>query len=199
MAILDAALQEFYEKGLAGARLDDIAVKANVSKGTLYLYFSSKEDLFRDLIAHHTAPVMERLDQAINLAPNLGQALENFATFAPIIVEQGNMPSMMKIMIGESQVFPEIIREHRERIIDKSIALFSNMLEQAQQRGEIAIDDTELTARLFFAPVVYSGIWQAVFAKTAPKPLDYAALIRTHTELLLKGLHYRPADKAPPA
>ncbi|MEM7727766.1 MAG: TetR/AcrR family transcriptional regulator [Pseudomonadota bacterium] len=192
--ILEAALLEIYEKGLAKARLDDIAERANVSKGTVYLYFEGKEELFRDLISHHTAPAMQHLDNTVTVSSSLEQALTNFAAFAPTIIRQGNMPRLMKIIIGESQEFPDILREHRERLIDKSYAIFSKLLSDAAERGEIRIVDPNLTARLIFAPVIYCGVWQSVFAPTAPEPLDIEGLLRTHVDILLKGLNYRDPE-----
>ncbi|MEL6687097.1 MAG: TetR/AcrR family transcriptional regulator [Pseudomonadota bacterium] len=191
-AILEAALSEFYEKGLAAARLDDIAERAGVSKGTLYLYFSSKEDLFRGLIDHHTGPAIERIKSMVGLAPSMEQALESFSHIAPSIIKETSMPLMIKVMIGESQAFPDIIRHHRTQIIDQCYSILIDALQAAQDRGEIDIDNVEMTARLVFAPVVYSGIWRSVFDPVSEKELDYDALFKAHTKMMLRGLNYRP-------
>ena len=190
-AILNAALLEFYEKGLTGSRLDDVADRAGISKGTLYLYFSSKEDLFRGLIDHHTRPAIEQLKSLVGLAPSIEQALNSFAQNAPTLIQESAMPLMMKVMIGESQMFPDIIRHHRTKIVDQCYAIFVGALEAAQARGEIEIDDPEITARLVFAPFVYCGVWRSVFDPVSDDTLDYEALFRTHVKMTLRGLNYR--------
>lgn len=195
VSILNAALHEFYERGLAGARLDDIADQAGVSKGTLYLYFDNKEALFRDLIHHYTGPTIKQLESKVSLAPSLEQALNSFVQISVDIIRQSEMPAVMKVMIGESQAFPDIIRHHRENIIEKTDMIFTKVLSAAKDRGEIEIDDPALVTRLMFAPIVYSSIWQSVFASNCPYDVDYETLLQTHVKLMLKGMNYRPLSK----
>ena len=190
-AILKAALSEFYEKGLVGSRLDDIAQAAGISKGTLYLYFDSKEDLFRGLIDHQTASSRDRMETVVGMAPSLEEALSGFAKLAPMLLQSTQMPAMFKILISESRTFPGIIKDHREQIIDKIYALFTKVLTDAQARGEIEIDDPSIAARLVIAPVIYSGIWKTVFEPGSPHKLNYETLFETHVKFLLKGMNYR--------
>ncbi|MEM7587266.1 MAG: TetR/AcrR family transcriptional regulator [Acidobacteriota bacterium] len=190
--LLQAALDEFYEKGFAAARTDDIAERAGLSKGTLYLYFKSKDELFTALIKNLTSPKLDQIEMMATQMPSLEMALSAFAEFAPKMIRESQMPRLMKVLIGESQAFPDIIAAYREQTLNRVLGAFATMLESARERGEIEIENPELTARLVIAPVVLSGVWQAVFSATDPEPVDLETLFKTHIRFLLKAL--KPGD-----
>ncbi len=185
--LLNAALDEFYEKGFSAARTEDIAQRVGLSKGTLYLYFPNKEQLFRALIESLTVPNIAALEQITATAPSLRQALETFAQFAPVLVRTSGLPRLMKVLISESQVFPDVITSYRKDVIERILAAFAKLLEVAAARGEITLDDPMITARLVVAPVVLSALWQAVFAQEGVADIDLDSLFQTHVELLLAG------------
>jgi AcrR family transcriptional regulator len=186
--ILKAALDEFYEKGFGSALTDSIAERAGLSKGTVYLYFSSKEQLFKALIENLTKPNIAALEAIAANAPSLEVALEEVAKFAPTFILHSDMPKLLKVLIGESQTYPQIIKDYKNNVIDRVLGLVIGMLEKANERGEISIDSPTLTARLVLAPLIFSGIWQAVFARHEDKPMDLAALFETHARYLIKAM-----------
>ncbi len=186
--ILKAALDEFYERGYAAALTDRIAERAGVSKGTLYLYFANKDELFRALIDSLAKPQLERLEMIADHAPSLEVALSSIAEFAPEFVRHSDMPKLLKVLVGESQSFPEVIAGYRKDIIDRVLSLIAGLLKNANNKGEIEIDDPLLTARLVVAPIIFSAIWQAVFAVADKKPVDLHALFQMHVRFLLKAM-----------
>ena len=186
--ILKAALDEFFEKGFAAALTDNIAARAGLSKGTVYLYFPSKQDLFHALIDSRTKPHITALEVIASSAPSLELALGGLAKFAPTVIQSSDMPKLLKVLIGESQSYPDIIRTYKENIINRVLKLITGMLEAANSRGEIAIENAELTARLVVAPIIFSVIWQAVFAPFDEKPVDLVTLFETHARFLLKAM-----------
>ncbi len=190
--LLRAALDELYEKGFTAARTDDIAERAGLSKGTLYLYFKSKEDLFIALIESLTSDKLNQIELMAQQMPSLDQALSAFGKFAPTLIRESDLPRLMKVLIGESQTFPHIVANYRKHTLERVLAAIQTMLTHAQARGEIDIDDPKLTARLVIAPVVLSGIWQAVFAGTDTEPVDLEALFDIHIRFLLKAM--KPGD-----
>ncbi len=190
--LLKAALDEFYEKGLAAARTDDIAERAGLSKGTLYLYFKSKDDVFKALIETLTSDKLAQLETLATKPPSLDLALAAFGQFAPTVVKEPDLPKLIKVLIGESQAFPELIEDYRKNVLSRILGALATMLENANARGEISIDDPALTARLVVAPVVLSGIWQAVFAGRGGDDIDLEKLFSTHTRFLLKAM--KPGD-----
>lgn len=197
-AILKAALDEFYERGYAAALTDAIAERAGVSKGTLYLYFANKEELFAALIDSLAKPQLERLEMIAKFAPSFEMALNGIAEFAPAFVRDSDMPKLLKVLIGESQIFPDVIHGYRKNIIDRVLALIAGLLNDAKTKGEIGIDDPALTARLVVAPIIFSAMWQAVFAAEDKKPVDLNALFEMHAHFLMKAMSPgRPTKIAP--
>jgi AcrR family transcriptional regulator len=187
-ALLLVALDEFFQKGFAAARMDDIAGRAGLSKGTLYLYFDSKEALFTALIETLAMPNLSQIEMISTMAPSIREALDKLVAFAPILVRQSNLPRLMKVLIGDSHNFPDIIRTYRTEILERVLGALAQMLEAAKARGEIDIGDSKLMARLVVAPIALSGIWQAVFAGDEAAEIDLEALFRMHADLLIKAI-----------
>ncbi|MGV6801583.1 MAG: TetR/AcrR family transcriptional regulator [bacterium] len=186
--LIEAALDEFYERGFMAARMEDIAARAGLSKGTLYLYFNSKEELFRALITTLAIPNLDMIDTIAKNAPSFDEALNQLSIFAPKMLRHSRLPKLMKVLIGDSQNFPDIIDDYRQNIIERILGHIAALLERSQRRGEIHIEDAALTARLIIAPIALSGIWQAVFATDSRHDIDLDTLFRLHIEILKKAL-----------
>lgn len=185
---LNAALDEFYKKGFAAASMDDIAERASLSKGTLYLYFTSKQDLFSALIKKLTQPNLDTINMLATTSPSIEMALQGIAKFVPTVIRQKNLPRLMKVLIGESQTFPEIISSYKKNTVDKILALITEMLKEANERGEIAVSQPALTAKLIMSPIVFSGVWEATFAKHDKSPLDLDEFFQTHVDYIYKAI-----------
>jgi AcrR family transcriptional regulator len=195
--ILDAALTVFAEKGFAAARMEDIAARAGVTKGTIYLYFPSKEEVFKSLARKH---VGDTLSDAIAQARSYqGSVRDFFAMMMAIMtakIESGHVAVLPKIIIGESGNFPELARFWRDEVIDQALGMLSHIIEGGIARGEIRPDVTpDYAARLVIAPVVMSIIWRTVIAPTDKVPFDYRKFLALHLDVLMRGL--APEGKAP--
>ncbi len=186
--LLQAALDEFYERSFAGARMDDIARRAGLSKATIYLYFDSKEALFIALIESLGLPRIRQIERLLADAQSMGQALEQLAELAPVIVRHSDMPRLMKVIVGDSQQFPDIVRSYREDLIERVLTSMEQMLKRAQASGEIALVDPALTTRLVVAPIVMSALWQAVFGGDAEAEIDLETLFAMHASFILAAL-----------
>lgn len=184
----DAALDEFYEKGFAAGSMDDIAQRAGLSKGTLYLYFTSKEDLFSALIKKLTQPNLETIEMLSKTAPSIEVALQGIAKFVPSVMGQMNLPRLLKVLIGESQTFPKIISSYKKNIIDKVLGIITDMLEEANNRGEVTVSNPELTAKLIMSPFVFSGIWLSTFSQHDNSKLDLESFFQTHVDYIYKAI-----------
>lgn len=193
-ALLTAALDEFFEKGFSATRMDDIARRAKLSKGTLYLYFNSKEAMFRALIETFAMPNLEVIEQITNSAASLREALSNFARFAPVLIRHTEMPRLLKVMAGDSHLFPETVRTLREELVEQVLGLIAGMLRRARDAGEIDIDNPELTARIVMAPVVLSALWQAIFNSRGEAEVDLEQLFQIHESMMLRALDPRSAS-----
>lgn len=191
---LKMALEEFYEKGFTAARMEDIAERADVSKGTLYLYFASKEELFNALIDNIALPNLEQIESITKSMPSIELAIRNIANFGPHVILNTDLPRLMKVIISESQAFPEMVEAYRQRVLLRLLGIISGLLKAAKERGEIEIGDPEHTAKLLMAPMVLSGLWTAMFGSEGEAKLDVEGLLQTHADLFLKAIIRKDPD-----
>jgi AcrR family transcriptional regulator len=187
--ILEAALSVFAEKGFAAARMDDIAARAGVSKGTIYLYFPSKEAVFKALVRE---TVGARIGELVGLIQKhegptpklLEAALRNFGQF----VSASDLVVLPKIVIAEAGNFPDLARFYREEVIERGLSVLGGIVARGIERGEFRPIPTEHAVRLIMAPLLIVMIWRTTFARFDAKPYDYLGLIEEHIQTLLKGL-----------
>jgi len=188
--ILEAALSVFAEKGFAAARMDDIAHRAGVTKGTIYLYFQSKEDVFKSLARQH---VGDTLSNAIEQAKVYQGSVRDFLAMMIAImtakIESGHMAVLPKIIIAESGNFPELARFWREEVIDKALGMLAGVIAGGVARGEVRNDvPPDYVARLCVAPFIMSIIWRTVIAPTDKVPFDYPKFLTLHLDVLMRGI-----------
>jgi AcrR family transcriptional regulator len=192
--ICAAALEVFAEKGFAAAKLDEIARKAGVSKGTLYLYFKDKEELFRAVVRSAIAPNIEAVASAVSLldAPASDVVRMFLSGFAE---REAKLPvgAVAKIVVGESRNFPELARVWHDEVASKAIGALAGFVEQAQRRGEIRAGDPRLYAFSLIGPMVLGALWRATLVPAGGQPLDLAELAKQHAETVLLGLLTEPA------
>jgi AcrR family transcriptional regulator len=194
--ILDAALAVFAEKGFAAARMEDIAVHAGVTKGTIYLYFPSKEEVFKSLARQHiTDTLMVAAQQAKEYEGSAFDFLTMFYQRFADIVLTSQVAVLPKIIIAESGNFPELARFWRDEVIEKSMAMLSGVIARGIARGEIREVSAEYLAKLCVAPVLMCLIWHTTFAQIDPTPFDYQKFLALHRDILLRGL--TPEGKTP--
>ena len=194
LALLDAALDEFFEKGFTAARMDDIAARAGLSKGTLYLYFESKEDLFLSLVDAVAVPNVTQLEQVLSADLPFAEVLTNLMALAPHLIQTTRMPKLMKVVMADAHNFPDMVAAVRAQAPDKILALMSALLTRATERGEIELEDPDLTARLIVAPVVFSSIWKVTMEDGDDTPVDVAALLSLHAQMITAALGATPKD-----
>ena len=187
-ALLSAALDEFFEKGFAATRIDDVAKRANLSKGALYLYFESKDALFQGLIESLATPNLEIVEEITQHAATLKEALHGIRLFAPHLIRQTELPRLMKVLIGDSQMFPKLILTYRNELVDRVLSMIASLLQRAKDTGEADVNNPDLTARLVMAPIILSALWQAVFNQKSEAEVDLDRLFEIHEQMLLRAL-----------
>jgi len=193
--ILEAALSVFADKGFAAARMDDIAERARVSKGTIYLYFESKEAVFRALIQETLVKRVTDMAALIRdyrgpVAPLLREMLLRFGHF----VSTSDLVVLPKMVIAEAGNFPDLARIYREEVVERGLTLFGGLLQSGMDRGEFRRVPVQHTVRLCFAPLLLAAMWRTTFAPLDSEPYDYAGLMDTHVTTLLRGL--QPEERA---
>ena len=187
--IIAAALAVFAEKGFAAARLDDIAARAGVSKGALYLYFETKQELFRAVVEEAVAPNLEAVTAAAESFEGEFAALIRFLMpNLTRIVGETSIGSVAKMVIAESRNFPELARVWYDDLVTKALAMFAGLIGRAQARGEVRAGDPRLYALGLISPFLMAVIWRETFVPIGAPPFDLAALARQHVETVLEGM-----------
>ena len=183
-AILAAALDVFAENGFAAARLDDVAQKAGVAKGTLYLYFPDKEALFEALLQGLVSPVLERI-QALSADQTLpsSAALEGILTVFQTEIIGTSRERLLRLIIAEGPRFPKIAEFYHREVISKGREIIRAIASRGYERGELPSDAMAKFPQLFFAPLLTAVVWRSLFSRF--DPLDVNAMIECHRKLML--------------
>ena len=187
--IVAAAQAVFAEKGFAAARLEDIAARAGVSKGALYLYFETKTDLFRAVVQDAVAPNFDAVRRGLEAFEGPFPQLVTlvFGRIA-LIIGQAELGSVAKMVIGESRNFPDLARVWHEAIVSRVLATFVAVIERAQARGEVRAGNARLFAIQLVSPVLMAALWTEVFAPIGAEPIPLEALFAQHAETMLRGM-----------
>ena len=181
-AILDAALEEFTARGYEAARLDDVAKRAGVAKGTIYLYFADKEALFQDLVRSMVHPVLGTLEHLREVdipARVLVEGMLN--TFVREILGT-RRKDIVRLIFSEGTRFPAIAEFYHREVIARVLAIIRPILKRAAERGELPDDSLARFPQLIIAPGLVAIMWSALFAKY--EPLDVPEMMRAHVGIL---------------
>jgi AcrR family transcriptional regulator len=187
--ILDAALACFAERGFAATRMEDIAVRAGVTKGTIYLYFENKEAVFKTLARESIGTRLSEVIESIKQFEGTTRDLLRFViTSMNEFVAISDRVVLLKVVLAEAGNFPELAQFWRQEIIDRGLGLFGSIIERGIARGEFRNVDPQHAAMLSIAPTLLSIFWRTTFAQFDAAPFDHQKFITTHLDILLRGL-----------
>ena len=190
-----AALACFAERGFAACSLDEIAARAGVTKGTLYLYFRSKEELFKEVVRQALLPQIAAFEAQVAATEPAPRQLERLIAAWPDFIAAPNLAAIPKLIVGEAGNFPELARFYFEEVIGRARRLVVGILRRGIRRGEFRKVDPEVTFLSVVSPLLIAVLWKHIFERHDAKPLDVEALCRGHLALLLRGL--APEGKSP--
>jgi AcrR family transcriptional regulator len=157
--ILDAALAVFAEHGLVAARLDDIARRAGLSKGTIYLYFPNKEELFREVIRSSVIAFIEQAEEYSANAQSPVVALENWMEGYWAWLRSPVFPVMHRLMTSELRSFPDLTAFYAKEVIERAQRLVRGILERGMETGDFRRMDPTEAARMLSATFVTHAMW----------------------------------------
>jgi AcrR family transcriptional regulator len=186
--ILAAALACFTERGFAGTRMDDVAAKAGVTKGTVYLYFSNKEELFEAVVRSELVPNIDRLEAALAEPVPASVVLERLFSFWAHTVARSPLSVIPKIVIAEAGNFPELSRFFLEAVPQRMRRLIASILRRGIASGEFRPVDVNHVVYCVIGPLIFSLLWQHSLGPHDDRPLDVLAVGRAHLDLVLHGL-----------
>jgi AcrR family transcriptional regulator len=156
--IVEAALAVFGERGLAGARLEEIAQRAEVGKGTIYLYFASKDDLFRAVVQHTVVEAVMRFteaERAGGVEERLRGLLEDFWGY----VRSPSFQTMYRLVLGELSQFPELVKSYSQQVSGRVSAAVARLVEEGIAAGVFHPSDPRTTARMIISLFLTHALW----------------------------------------
>src|SRR2546421_9543500 len=182
LAIIEAAMEEFIARGFAATRLDDVAKRAGVAKGTIYLHFKDKEALFQELIRTALVPLIGRLTAPPPAGGSVRAALEGFAkTFAQEVVTT-RRGDIVRLIVAEGARFPGIADFYYREVVSRGLAGMRALIELGIKSGEIRQEGLTRFPQIVVAPAIVAVIWQGLFGRHAP--LDATEMLRVHLALI---------------
>jgi AcrR family transcriptional regulator len=185
--ITQAALEAFAENGYAATRVDDVAKRAGVSKGLLYLYFKTKEELFKAVIRSAVVPRIDALKSDI---ADTALSAEDFlrGPFLEFIKRLPNSPAriVVRLMIAEGPRHPDLTAYYCDQVVSGGLAALRQLVSQGVSRGEFRQSGLEEFPQLLFAPALMSMIWMSLFQIHIP--LDTDKFLDAHIELVLRAI-----------
>lgn len=187
--LLAAALDLFVERGFNATRLDDVAKLAGVSKGTLYLYFANKEELFKAVIRENMVPALDEAEDVI--ARHEGHSADLFRELVMgwwARVGNTKAAGISKLLMAEAGNFPEIARFHHEEVVKRRDAMIARALERGIARGEFRQVDTKEAISVLAAPIVMLMTWNTSFNACRIDPIDPQHYLDCFIDIFLNGL-----------
>src|SRR3954462_6071913 len=182
-AIVAAAMEEFIARGFAATRLDDIAKRAGVAKGTIYLHFKDKESMFEELIRTAIVPMITRL---WGTPPQPGASVRDLVEgFAKTFIEEvatTRRGDLVRLIVAEGPRFPEVADFYYREVVSRGLAGMRALIELGIARGEIKQKNLARFPQIMVAPALIAVIWQSLFSRHAP--LDALEMFRVHLDLI---------------
>ncbi len=193
--LLAAALDLFVERGYAATRLDEVAARAGVSKGTLYLYFENKEELFKAVVRENMVPQLADAEELIarfegHSSELLRICIRNWWTR----IGGTKLSGISKLMIAESGNFPDVARFYHEEVVSRGEALIRRIVERGMAHDEYRQVDTVTATRVIIAPVLMLMMWRHSLHYCHLVPIEADDFLDCLIDLLTRGLEAPPAQ-----
>ncbi|WP_165777099.1 TetR/AcrR family transcriptional regulator [Paremcibacter congregatus] len=197
-AILDGALIEFRTRGFSGARIEDIARHAGLSKGTVYLYFDSKEAMLQALVERTVKPIAMGLQQmaaqmlsapAADMSVSAADMLRMMLQMAAQRTVDSKVSAMPLLIIAEAGNFPELVHRYRADVVEVVMQAVEGVIARGIENGEFRRNVTpHIAVRSFIGVILLQLIWNGVFLRSDEDPLSPEEITQSHLDLFLNGI-----------
>ena len=192
--LLDAALALFVEQGFAATKVEDVAKRAGVSKGTLFLYFATKEELFKAVVRENIVGKFSEFNVALDsFTGNTETLLRTFMTAWWHRVGSTNSAGICRLMMSEGRQFPELAEFYRTEVIEPACQIIGRVLARGVQRGELQALHAEHSVYTLLAPILFLMLWNSAPSLSGALPLDGQAFLDSQIDVLLHGIGVRPS------
>lgn len=188
--ILDAALHLFVERGFAATRADDVASRAGISKGTLYLYYANKEELFKAVVRETIVPgISQATDRVLGSNATAAALLRELMFEWWAHIGDPRVAGITKLIMAESGNFPEVANIYVDEVVEPAQRLFGGIIARGVASGEFRATDVPMTTHLLMAPMLMLIMWKLSIGPCAQQPLpDPQQYIEHVTDTVLRGL-----------
>jgi AcrR family transcriptional regulator len=187
--ITAAALESFVERGYAGTRLEDVAARAGISKGTLYLYFENKEDLFKAVVREGlVSPIAEIRGVIDQFEGSTFDLLRKLLFGWWERVGATHVSGIPKLIFAEAGNFPELARFYVAEVVDPGHEVIVALVKRGIARGEFRAVDPDSAAQMIAAPMVFLNMWCRSLANHASRAIDPKKFLETHLDMLRHAL-----------
>jgi AcrR family transcriptional regulator len=183
-----AAFEVFAEQGFGAAKLEDVARRAGIAKGTIFVYFPTKPDLFR---AVAQSVLNSHLERAAVAASELDRPLPELVTLLlaqAARAGESRVPAVLRLIIAESRAFPDLAQIWHDEVVGKMLGLLTQAIKRAQARGEVRPGDPKLYAFSIMGPMLAGVIFREVFRSATTGLPDLSKLAAQHARTVLQGL-----------
>lgn len=187
--ILAAALEIFGERGYDATRLEDVGRRAGCTKGTVFLYYESKAELFKAAVREAMAPMVRDTEQAVE--EHQGSARELLTKILRLRwehMERTRLTGLVKLLLTETGKYPDLARFYNDEYFDRGQALLRKVIHKGVESGEFRKLDVDQAARVVVAPLLFAAVWRHTFEPVASSPIELDEYFTTSLEIMLAGL-----------
>ncbi|HVM41953.1 MAG TPA: TetR/AcrR family transcriptional regulator [Gemmatimonadales bacterium] len=195
--ILAAALQTFAEHGYAATKLEDVARRAGVTKGTLYIYFESKDALFKAVVRENVVPILATAEQmADDPSANPDALLRRLVTQWWEAMGPSGLGALPKLVMSEAANFPELAQFWFDEVVQRGRQTFARVLRRGIDEGAFRPLDVDLAVRMILAPVLIAAIWKHSFRACEKEAFPVERYLESSVDIFLRGVVAKPAAVA---
>jgi AcrR family transcriptional regulator len=189
--ILDAAFEEFVQHGYAATRLEDVAARAGVTKGTIYFYFDTKERVFEQMVRHKSLAFLPDLEgNALKLVGSHRVRLRSLMVFVYGRIAQDRASrEILRFLIAEGTRFPDLVDRHYEEFIQPTIEQFQKVIAAGIDAGEFRAAPATAFTEIVMSPALLLSLWALLFDNR--KKIDIGAFTDASIDLIMRGLENR--------
>jgi AcrR family transcriptional regulator len=181
-AIVAAAFDEFVARGFTATRIDDIAKRAGVAKGTIYLHFKDKESMFEELVRTAIVPLLSRLTAPPSPGGTVREAVEKLAETFIREIATTRRGDIIRLIVSEGPRFPAIADFYYREVVSRGLGAMRGLIELGVARGEIQQTSLSRFPQIVIAPAMVAVIWKSLFERHSP--LDAQEMMRVHLDLI---------------
>lgn len=194
--ILDAAFEEFLDKGFVATRVEDVAARLGLTKGTIYLYFPSKDELFEAMVRHVSEPLVDLRKTAAVLRGTPVERLRHLVTFAyEVTLSERRCREVLRLVVGEGHRFPDIVERHYDEFVAPLMQAVCAIVEEGVAAGEFRSGPATAIPDIFIGPIMHYNLWGLMFNDR--RPLEQKSYMGAHIDMMLATLTGEPGKRAP--